>query len=229
MAAGSGSVVSWAVTGVFLPLLLGLGLDEISLSSARITECKTQLSQLHAGRCRQLLRQVCGCENSEQVLSLLASSQVSEPRPILSTENMILQADWLNKEEVLKGMVDHLWLTGWTSQPLQLEETLWAREAAYSTGLGHGIAIPHAMTDAIDHPAISICRLAHPVDWGSLDGQPVDLVIMLTLSTRLGREQHLRIFSRLARRIMYEEFCQQLRTAGDEQALCALLQQELNM
>ena len=85
------------------------------------------------------------------------------------------------------------------------------------------------MTDAIDHPAISICRLAYPVDWGSLDGQPVDLVIMLTLSSRQGREQHLRIFSRLARRIMYEEFCQQLRTAGDEQALCELLQQELNM
>ncbi|NCB56997.1 MAG: phosphoenolpyruvate--protein phosphotransferase [Gammaproteobacteria bacterium] len=213
----------------FLPLLLGLGLNEISLSSARISECKTQLSQLHAGRCRQLLRQVCGCENSEQVLSLLATSQVSEPRPILSTENMILQSDWRNKEEVLKGIVDHLWLTGRTSQPLQLEETLWTREEAYSTGLGHGIAIPHAMTDVIDHPAISICRLAHPVDWGSLDGQPVDLVIMLTLSTRQGREQHLRIFSRLARRIMYEEFCQQLRTAGDEQALCELLQQELNM
>ena len=72
-------------------------------------------------------------------------------------------------------------------------------------------------------------RLAQPVDWDALDGRPVDLVIMLTLSNRQGREQHLRIFSRLARRIMYEEFRQQLRSAPDEQALCDVLRQELKI
>lgn len=213
----------------FLPLMLGLGLDEISVSPSRIGECKTQLSRLNAGSCQQLLTRICDCGDSEQVLSLLAVSQVDEPRPMLSAENMLLHADWQNKPEVLKGMVDHLWLTGRTTQSRQLEDALWTREDAYSTGLGHGIAIPHAMSEAIEHPAISICRLVQPVDWGALDGQPVDLVIMLTLNPWQGREQHLRIFSRLARRIMYEEFRQQLRSAPDEEALTQLLWQELKI
>ena len=213
----------------FLPLILGLGLDEISVSPSRIGECKTQLSQLNAASCQQLLAQVCECEHSEQVLALLAVSEVTEPRPMLSAENMLLQAEWQNKSEILKGMVDHLWLTGRTTQPAELEDVLWTREDAYSTGLGHGIAIPHAMSEAIEHPTISICRLAQPVDWGALDGQPVDLVIMLTLNPRQGREQHLRIFSRLARRIMYEEFRQQLRAAPDAEALMQLLWQELQI
>lgn len=213
----------------FLPLILGLGLDEISVAPGRIGECKTQLSQLNAGHCQQLLNRICDCEHSEQVLALLAASEVTEPRPMLSAENMLLHADWQNKSEILKGMVEHLWLTGRTTQPFLLEDALWTREDAYSTGLGHGIAIPHAMSEAIEHPAISICRLAQPVDWGALDGQPVDLVIMLTLNPRQGREQHLRIFSRLARRIMYEEFRQQLRSASDEEALTQLLWQELKL
>ncbi len=213
----------------FLPLLLGLGLDEISLSARQISGHKSALLQLHAGRCRQLLRQVCDADSREQVLTLLAAAEVNEPRPMLRPENIILRPDWRNKAEVLKGMADHLWLAGCTTQPLQLEEALWSREEAYSTGLGHGIAIPHTVSDVIEHAALSICRLAQPVDWDALDGQPVDLVIMLTLSNRQGREQHLRIFSRLARRIMYEEFRQQLRRAPDEQALCEVLRQELKI
>ena len=213
----------------FLPLLLGLGLDELSLATPQIAETKALLSQLNAGQCRELLAEVCACANSEQVLASLNTGSVTEVRSMLSEECMTLQADWRNKAEVLKGMVDTLWLAGRTQQPLQLEETLWQREEAYSTGLGHGIAIPHAKTDAIDHSAISIARLAHSVDWGSLDGQPVDLVIMLTLNAQQGADEHLRIFSRLARRMMYDEFRQQLRQALTAAALCALLQQELEM
>ena len=108
-------------------------------------------------------------------------------------------------------------------------EAILTREKMGSTGIGNGIAIPHAKTDAIDHSAISIARLVHPVDWGSLDGQPVDLVIMLTLNAQQGADEHLRIFSRLARRMMYDEFRQQLRQAPNAAALCALLRQELEM
>lgn len=213
----------------FLPLLLGLGLDELSLATPQIAETKALLSQLNARQCRELLAEVCACANSEQVLASLNTGSVTEVRSMLSEACITLQADWRNKAEVLKGMVDTLWLAGRTQQSLQLEETLWQREEAYSTGLGHGIAIPHAKTDAIDHSAISIARLAHPVDWGSLDGQPVDLVIMLTLNAQQGADEHLRIFSRLARRMMYDEFRQQLRQAPNAAALCALLQQELQM
>ncbi|WP_320151865.1 phosphoenolpyruvate--protein phosphotransferase [uncultured Tolumonas sp.] len=213
----------------FLPLLLGLGLDELSLATPQIAETKALLSQLNAGQCRELLAEVCACANSEQVLASLNTGSVAAVRSMLSEECMTLQADWRNKAEVLKGMVDTLWLAGRTQQSLQLEETLWQREEAYSTGLGHGIAIPHAKTDVIEHSAISIARLAHPVDWGSLDGQPVDLVIMLTLNAQQGADEHLRIFSRLARRMMYDEFRQQLRQAPNAAALCALLQQELEM
>ncbi|AHG48906.1 PTS lactose transporter subunit IIB (plasmid) [Rhizobium leguminosarum bv. trifolii CB782] len=56
---------------------------------------------------------------------------------------------------------------------------LWERENSGVTGIGRGIAVPHAVLDSISNPVASFTRLAAPVDFGSADGDPVDLVFTL--------------------------------------------------
>src|SRR5436190_7179222 len=59
--------------------------------------------------------------------------------------------------------------------------SLRARERLGSTGIGCGIAIPHGRTNAFDRARGAFLRLAHPVDFGAADGEPVDLVYAMAV------------------------------------------------
>src|SRR6202000_841527 len=72
--------------------------------------------------------------------------------------------------------------------------------------LGHGFAIPHCKTDAVAANSIGILKLDDPIEWGSIDGDPVRLVILLALRESNQNGTHMKVFSRLARKLMDEEF-----------------------
>lgn len=58
-------------------------------------------------------------------------------------------------------------------------EALQARERLGSTGLGRGVALPHAQLGQIDRPVVSFARLGQPIDFDAKDGEPVDLVFLV--------------------------------------------------
>ena len=211
--------------GSVLPLLVGLGLDEISMGAAAIPATKARLAQLDSRACRQLLNQAMGCRTSLEVEHLLAQFRMAQQEaPLISPQCITLDSDWRSKEEVLKAMTDNLLLAGRCRYPRKLEADLWAREAVFSTGLGFSFAIPHSKSEHIEQSTISVARLTAPVQWGEEEAQ---FIIMLTLNKHAAGDQHMRIFSRLARRIMHEEFRRALVDARSPQAIAALLQQEI--
>ena len=99
-------------------------------------------------------------------------------------------------------------------------------EAVFSTGLGFSFAIPHSKSEHIEQSTISVARLPAPVTWGDEQAQ---FIIMLTLNKHAAGDQHMRIFSRLARRIMHEEFRHSLVNAASADAIASLLQHELEL
>ncbi|WP_297200938.1 phosphoenolpyruvate--protein phosphotransferase [uncultured Pluralibacter sp.] len=213
--------------GSVLPLLIGLGLDEISMSAPSIPAAKARMAQLDSRACRQLLNQAMSCRTSLEVEHLLAQFRMTQQdAPLVSAECITLDSDWRSKEEVLKGMTDNLLLAGRCRYPRKLEADLWAREAVFSTGLGFSFAIPHSKSEHIEQSTISVARLAAPVRWGDEEAQ---FIIMLTLNKHAAGDQHMRIFSRLARRIMHEEFRSALVNADSAQAIASLLQRELEL
>ncbi len=210
-----------------LPLLVGLGLDELSMSSPAIPATKSRLAQLDSRACRQLLNQAMQCRTSLEVEHLLAQFRMlQQDVPLVSAECITLNSDWRSKEEVLKGMTDNLLLAGRCRYPRKLEADLWAREAVFSTGLGFSFAIPHSKSEHIEQSTISVARLAQPVIWGDEEAQ---FVIMLTLNKHSAGDQHMRIFSRLARRIMHAEFRQSLVSAESSEDIADLLRRELEL
>ena len=213
--------------GSVLPLLVGLGLDELSMGSPAIPATKARLAQLDSRACRQLLNQAMACRTSLEVEHLLAQFRMNQQdTPLVTPRCISLDNDWNSKEEVMKGMTDILLLAGRCRYPRKLEADLWAREAVFSTGLGFSFAIPHSKSEHIEQSTISVARLKSPVMWGDEEAQ---FIIMLTLNKHAAGDQHMRIFSRLARRIMHEDFRNALVNASSGEAIASLLQHELEL
>ena len=101
-------------------------------------------------------------------------------------------------------------------------DALQAREKLGSTGLGKGFALPHARLDGLSRFFALFVRLAKPIDFASIDGLPVDLVILL-LTPANASNQHLATLAALSRPLRDATFVQRLRTAPDADALHRLL------
>lgn len=123
-----------------------------------------------------------------------------------------------DRDSVLHAVVERLPVTDETERELLLSVLL-AREALGSTGVGDGIAIPHARAPIlleVAEPSITLCFLAKPVPFAALDGKPVHtLFSLLTLSVR----SHLHLLARLAGALQDAEF----RRAVRERAPAAVL------
>ena len=210
----------------YLPLLLGLGLDELSMSSPRIPAVKSQLRQLDSEACRELARQACECRSAQEIEALLTAFTPEEDvRPLLALENIFVDQAVSNKEQAIQFLCGNLGVNGRTEHPFELEEDVWQREEIVTTGVGFGVAIPHTKSQWIRHSSISIARLVKPVDWQSEMGE-VELVIMLTLGANEGMN-HVKVFSQLARKLVNKNFRQSLFAAQDAQSILTLLETEL--
>ena len=212
--------------GRYLPLLLGLGLDELSMSSPRIPAVKSQLRQLDSRACRELAMQACECRSAQEIEDLLNQfAPQKDVRPLLALENIFVGESLSNKEQVIQFLCGNLGVNGRTEHPFELEEDVWQREEIVTTAVGFGVAIPHTKSQWIRHSSISIARLLQPVDWQSEMGD-VELVIMLTLGADEGIN-HVKVFSQLARKLVNKQFRQSLFAAENAESILALLEAEL--
>jgi len=104
----------------------------------------------------------------------------------------------------------------------EIFETLLQRERLGSTGVGGGIAIPHGKLPKLDKLFGLFARLEKPIDFESLDGEPVDLVFLLLAPEAAGAD-HLKALARVARMLRDPEIVAKLRATRDAGAIHALL------
>lgn len=213
-----------------LPILIGLGLDEISAASPQIPILKQKIAELSAAECRLILDRMTSAAQVKDVEMLLAEaqSQVVE-QALLSTDLVIVGSDSETKEEAIRELVDALYMAGRTQDPDRLEEVVWQRESAYSTGLGHGFAIPHCRSDAINANSVAVLKLSKPVEWAALDGKPVSMVILLAVRESDANNSHMQVLAKLARRLMNESFRQELGRLERPPEIMAFLSRELEL
>ncbi|MEM7568372.1 MAG: PTS sugar transporter subunit IIA [Pseudomonadota bacterium] len=96
------------------------------------------------------------------------------------------------------------------------------RERLGTTGVGQGLAIPHGKLAKLDSITGVFARLAKPVDFESIDREPVDLVFMLLAPERAGAD-HLKALARVSRLFRNAAMCEKLRGGVDANALYALM------
>ena len=95
-----------------------------------------------------------------------------------------------------------------------VSDNLFARERAGSTGLGHGVAVPHGRIKGLKSPLGAFVRLAEPIPFESPDGQPVNLLFFLLIPDHV-TQQHLEILSELAEMFSEPSFRDILSTDPD--------------
>lgn len=96
------------------------------------------------------------------------------------------------------------------------------RELLGPTGMGNGVAIPHARLHNLDGVKGVFLRLEKPVDYESVDNQPVDLVFALFAPEGVGAD-HLKALARVSRTLRDASVCAKLRSSDDPNALFAIL------
>ena len=141
----------------------------------------------------------------------------------LSPENIVLDVAVTSKKRALEQVA----LLLENNQGLERSgvfDSLFARERLGSTGLGHGVAIPHGRIKNISKPCAAFARLAQPVSVDSPDGEPVDLLLVIIVPEE-ATQQHLDILAEVARRLSNDSVLESLRRTTQPSAVYELLTQ----
>jgi PTS system nitrogen regulatory IIA component len=101
-------------------------------------------------------------------------------------------------------------------------ENLFTRERLGSTGLGHGVAIPHGRIKGLKNPLAAVTRLAAPIGFDAPDDAPVSLMIFL-LVPEAATQRHLEILSEIAEMLSDRAFREQLMSVPDAAELHRLI------
>jgi fructose-specific phosphotransferase system IIA component len=133
---------------------------------------------------------------------------------ILSEQSILLGLECDEKEELLDKMIDLAYKTGKIKDKDKVRKEVWERENIMSTGVGRGIALPHAKTSQIESPTGALAVLSQPVDFASLDDKPVKYIFLL-----LGRENevtvHLKLLGKISRLMNSDTFRNNLEKCKD--------------
>ena len=103
-----------------------------------------------------------------------------------------------------------------------ITDSLFARERLGSTGLGHGVAIPHGRIKGLKSPMAAVFQLAHPIGFDAPDEQPVALLIFL-LVPETATQEHLEILSEIAEMLSDAPLREKIKSSVDASELHALI------
>jgi mannitol/fructose-specific phosphotransferase system IIA component (Ntr-type) len=137
---------------------------------------------------------------------------------LLAPERVRVGLDVGGKEEAIEAVVGLLDNARAVRDLERVREAVLAREAVMSTGVGKGLALPHARTNAVADTVAAFAVTAAPVAYGALDGQPVRLVFLL-VGPEDERSQHVRLLSRISRLMNRDVFRTRLLQAPDAAAV----------
>lgn len=131
----------------------------------------------------------------------------------LSADRVLLDGRAKRKEEVLSDLARLL--SGDDAQlGAQILDGLLEREGVMSTGIGHGIAVPHARLDRLGELRLAVARYAHGVDFKALDGQPVYLAFGV-VGPPGQADGHVKLLARVARLVKQGGAVKELLAASD--------------
>ncbi len=129
------------------------------------------------------------------------------------------------KNDIINAMVDLVASQDKVLDKEKVREAIFEREKIMSTGVGSGFAIPHGKTDAVTDIVGSFAITAQPIDYQSLDEQPVRIVFLL-----VGRDSmvgpHIKLLSRISRIMNKEEFRKRLLEAQSPSEILEMFRQE---
>ena len=143
---------------------------------------------------------------------------------ILAPDCVKLPLAGRTKEEIIAELVELLAKAGLAENTRELLDSALEREGLMSTGIGKGVAIPHGRAKGVKRMAASFGVSRQPVDFGSLDGLPVQIYFFIATPNNIVAD-HVRALALVSRILNREGIRDQLQQAPDAAAAMAVLSQ----
>lgn len=144
---------------------------------------------------------------------------------LLDVKSIALNVELASKEATIDYLVDLMAKSGKISDKKIYKEGVLAREQLTTTGIGEGIAIPHAQNKAVKKAGLAAITIKNGVDYDSLDNKPVYLCFMIA-APEDGGNIHLQALAKLSALLMNEEFRTKLINASSSQEFLEIIDQE---
>jgi len=140
---------------------------------------------------------------------------------LLSPECISLELREKRKKRVIAELSDLIQSAGKVENGKTLARKILEREAMASTGIGHGIAIPHCLTNLVDDTVMAFGRSTNGVPFDSADNKPAQLIFLLT-GPQTATSEHLKLLSKLSRLLTEQQFRTQLFEAATAEEVIEL-------
>ena len=144
---------------------------------------------------------------------------------ILAPECVKAPLESTDKRGVIDELVDLLAGLDRVGNPKSLKEAVWAREQTRTTGIGHGLAIPHGKCEGLSSLAMAIGKPASPIEFEAIDGQPVRLVVLLA-SPPDRTSDHIQALARISRLMTMDDFRDRIYAASTAEEIYDLLKDQ---
>lgn len=140
---------------------------------------------------------------------------------IIIKELIVLDLESSSKEAVIKDMAKLIEGQGRLHDLAGYTEQVFKREETFPTSIGFEVAIPHGKTDAVKIPTVAFARLKNEVKWS--DEENAQYIFLIAVPETEAGDMHLQILAQLSRKIMREEFREQLKNSVNVDELLEIL------
>ncbi|WP_322903496.1 fructose-specific PTS transporter subunit EIIC [Paenibacillus campi] len=144
---------------------------------------------------------------------------------LMIKEVMIMDLQAVSKEAAIDELIASLTSSGRINDPILFKEMILKREGESSTGIGGGIAMPHAKTKAVNEPTVVFAKSKQGVDYESLDGEPAHLFFMIA-APEGAANTHLRTLAALSKLLIDSDFIAQLMNTNTPDEVATLFDEK---
>ncbi len=149
------------------------------------------------------------CPNREPIMNIISH--------FLSGEDVVVGIDVPDKQRALEEAASIVERRN-SIHRAPVFRALWRREQIGSTGLGHGVAIPHARISGISEPIVLVMRTKLPIAFGAPDHKPVSILCVILVPEH-ANEEHLQILATISEMFSHRDFRDRLKAARDPAAI----------
>lgn len=143
---------------------------------------------------------------------------------IITPETVKVPLDAPDKKGAIFELVDLLAKADKVDDVEALRDAVWSREQTRTTGIGHGLAIPHGKCVGVPRLAMAIGKPAKPMDFAAIDGKPVQLIILL--ASPIDRtSDHIQALARISKMMHTEAFRERMYAASSSEQVFKLLEE----
>ena len=137
---------------------------------------------------------------------------------LLDQTNVAVGVDVSDKDSLLEAVIDLIADRKEVNDADRMRQAILDRESTMSTGVGKGLGLPHAKTSAVDEILAALIVAKEPVDFASMDNEPVRIVFLL-VGKQDAKSQHVRILSRISRMMNQNDARERILEASNTEEL----------